>query len=639
LIQFKVTFQTVIIWFSAITVCLVLFTVKTPAAGSAGISSDIAPPKITIVSPLKDSRTETGVSRIEILFFDILSGIDSDTIHLFVDRIEVTAKAVVEQEDVTGQAVGSPWRITYTPEPALSKGQHQIRFSVQDLTGNPAELGWSFEVAAGGGGMRIGGSNTLRVDRSPVEMITDTWDLNAQGQCRETDIRLNVTGKITDYPGADPDYYYQGYNFYYDDYALGFYHRQTSAVFGYVNASLDSELLQIGLQMYGNGGIVSNTADGAGGQFNWTVFSGDSGSSYGTSSTVYRMTGAGGEWRRSSGATLGGYYVSLGDSKGYNFTGFKGNTLLGGLGLFRLEMIHGSSETYDTSGNGWALHWDKSLRDDSLRGSSLREWDLGLDYTESEPEYPNIGSSALFTSDRKGLRTYAVRTSVTVNEVHNFSFDGLISRDNLDQSQSYTVTRRNIAAGYDYRPDSDWSLNIDYQGDFQHKEGDSLNQGQQDHVMILGMGRNIGTSKLKATCTLDAARYPKTSDTYDGVQLLGSWTCPVDAYNLTPSLQWNNKKIENGDRFKAIEIRLTLDRKFYPDLARSSIGLFYRVSDELNGGIQTKEINCGVLPYLYFKIGPDSTLTLVYEYRDWHKEITDEAGIDKTINLTWKLTF
>jgi hypothetical protein len=154
------------------------------------------------------------------------------------------------------------------------------------------------------------------------------------------------------------------------------------------------------------------------------------------------------------------------------------------------------------------------------------------------------------------------------------------------------------------------------------------------------MQQDIGTSQLKFTCTLDAARYPDPGDTYDGVRLLSSWTCRLNVYNLTPSLQLNDQKAKNGDYSKSLEIRMTLDRKLYSDLPRSSIALFYRVCDELDDVEQTMVTTFGVLPSLYIKIGANSTLTLVYDYSGWTRESdTDKDGVDKTINLTWKLVF
>lgn len=129
-------------------VCLLFLPVTTIAAEPANYVSDIASPRITIISPPKDSLVETGTPLIEVLFADF-SGINNDTIHLFLDRMEVTPGAIIEREDVTGQDAGSPWRISYTPKVALSKGVHEVRFSVEDLAGNLAELSWSFEVIVG----------------------------------------------------------------------------------------------------------------------------------------------------------------------------------------------------------------------------------------------------------------------------------------------------------------------------------------------------------------------------------------------------------------------------------------------------------------------------------------------------------
>jgi hypothetical protein len=589
---------------------------------------DIKPPKIAIISSLKDSQVESGKPLIEISYSDP-SGINEETVHLFVDRIEVTTGAVTEQEDVTGQAVDSPWHITYSSEVALSKGKHEVRLSVEDMAGNRAELSWNFEVIAGAGGnFLISGENTLRIDESPIEEMTDTYYITAGERCGETDIRLNAGGKITNYPGSETEdyYHYNEYNFYLDEYSLGVYRRQASAVAGRnINASLDSELLQVGLTL--KGAIAADTFDGPGGAYHWTAFSGDSGSSYGTSAVLYDMTGAGGDWRANSGnLELGAYYVDLSGSKTYQYTGIRGITSLMDFGLLRFETIYGSYDTGDQSGLGWALHWDKSLAG----------CDLGLDYTELQPDYPVYGVSSLIESSNRGVRTYEIRTSATVTEKQRLSLDCTYTQDNLDNTYGSTETHRYITAGYDYRPDTGFSLNADYQGDFENTQSSSHSEDKEDHSFTLGMGQNIGTSKIKISYTLNAARYPEADGTYDGSRILSSWTCPIGENNLTPSVQWTYKKYADGEYSKTVEARLTWDRKFYSDLPRSSVALFYRVTDELDG---EQVINYGVLPSIHIKIGAHSTLTLVYDYK-WYRQISEDTdGIDTIINLTWKLTF
>jgi hypothetical protein len=113
---------------------------------------------------------------------------------------------------------------------------------------------------------------------------------------------------------------------------------------------------------------------------------------------------------------------------------------------------------------------------------------------------------------------------------------------------------------------------------------------------------------------------------------------PLAPY-YSPSLQWIDQKFEDGDYSKSVEARLTLDRKFYSDLSRSSIALLYLVSDELDSSGQTKETDIGILHSIYLMTGPNSTLTLVYEYWDWDKKLTDEDGVNTIIILTWKVIF
>ncbi|HBE80719.1 MAG TPA: hypothetical protein DDW65_23480 [Firmicutes bacterium] len=614
---------------NAIMVCLLFLPIVTYAAGTAEYASDVAPPQINIISPLKNSQVETGTLRIEVTFADVLSGINSDTIHLFVDRMEVTAKAVIEQEDVTGQMANAPWRIGYQPDIALARGKHELRFSVQDLAGNPAELRWNFEVTVGEGRLDIGGSNSLRYDASPVKKTMDTLDLTAQGRYRETDIRLNVTSRVSDYPGTPPDYYYNDYNFYYDDYSLGFYHQQSSLVLGCVNASLDSELLQVGLVM--KGGVAEDTLGGSGGEYHWAAFSGESGSSYGIGSPyLYNMTGIGGDWRANSGLLLGGYFVNLGDSAGYDFTGFRGNTPLNSLGLLRFEVIHGFDKTAGSSGNGFTLHLDKSLTN----------FDWGLDYQILEPEYPDVGSSSIFNSSRRGMQSYGIRTSTTINKKQSLSMDGSISRDNLDNTLPYTITRKNITTMYDYHSESGFRLNTGYQGDFQNKAGDSISENSENNIMIIGIQQSIGVSTLRLNCNYEKTRYPEPGDTYEQLQLISSWTQPIGAYNLTPSLQWSDQKDEDGDWFKSTEARLTWDMKAYPNLPRTTIALFYRINEELDGGERTRINSYGVLPAIYLRIGLRSTLSLVYNYSNWAREGSKSRdGVDTTANLTWKAYF
>jgi len=320
--------------FNCITrnLCLIIlcifFPVPAQAADTLQYASDLIPPQIIIISPLPDGITDTGTPKIEVSFVDTGSDIDETTIRLVLDRIDVTRQSVIERIDATGQAVNSPRKLTYRPLVSLAQGMHQASFNVRDLAGNLAEVHWRFEVKAlVQGGFRVGGSNIFQYDDAPIMKVTDIWNLTAQGQYGETGIQINLLGRVTDYPDLTPVFSCERYNFHCDKYSLGLYHRRFSLVMGYVIASVNSELLQTGLELKGT--VAGDRVELPSGQYHWSVFSGKTGSSYGVGMSVYDITGFSGEWHSASGWGLGGYYTGINDTGGYRYGGIKGNMLLG----------------------------------------------------------------------------------------------------------------------------------------------------------------------------------------------------------------------------------------------------------------------------------------------------------------------
>lgn len=604
----------------------IIHPVPTWGADASKYASDLIPPQITVISPLQDSVIDTGTPKIEVSFVDNGSDIDEKTIRLVLDRRDVTGRSLIERIDVTGQAINSPRKITYRPSSSLTRGVHRVNFSVRDLAGNLAELHWSFEVkGAGQGEFRISGSNTYQLDVTPIYKNADSWDLTAQGQYRDIGIQLNLLGRVTDYPDITPAFSYDGYNFYFDKYSLGFYREKFALVMGYANASISSELLQVGLEVKGS--VVGDTVDLPAGQYSWSAFFGQTGSSYGVGMNVYDITGFSGEWRSASGWELGGFYVKIDDATGDNYGGIKGNMLLGGSLLCRYELIHGYSRADSRSGNGMALHFDTSL------ASTV----LGFDYFMLEPDYPEPGSSSSLILTGGGRQRYTVRSVTTIDNKRSLNVDASIAVDNPEQD---FTTRNNINIGYNGNPNPGFSFSSNYQGDFQYgPENSSGINEQRSNRILLSLKKKFVESALDASLSFGETREPTLSDSFNQIQLFSAWTKPVGIYNLTPSAQWTQQYMLNGINSSSIDIRMTLDRQLHPDLARSKVALYYRKSED--GDTSPPFLtNIGLEATVYMKLWHDSTLYITGSCAKWIREGTVFSdGWNSRLSLSWKLFF
>ncbi|WP_202709641.1 CehA/McbA family metallohydrolase [Sporosalibacterium faouarense] len=97
---------------------------------------DISGPEITTVIPsddevLLDTETKPGI-RAE---FNDLSGIDTDTVKILLDGIDVTTGATVKEDSVS-----------YYPEQDLELGAHEVTVEVSDTVGNDTSFTWTFNI-------------------------------------------------------------------------------------------------------------------------------------------------------------------------------------------------------------------------------------------------------------------------------------------------------------------------------------------------------------------------------------------------------------------------------------------------------------------------------------------------------------
>lgn len=617
----RVRFVPKLVW---VLILFLLTAVPVRARGASDYISDLAPPRITVISPERDSVTDTDKPQIEIQFVDLESDIDDTTIRLILDRMDVSGRAVMERTDVTGQAPHSPRLIRYQPAMALSGGVHQVYFSVRDLAGNLSEVHWKFTIRqTGGKKIQWGGSNTLECDFIPIDKTSDTLNLTVQGQIRETTVEFNLSEEGMDYPNGTPDFRYKGYNFYHDKYSLAFYRKQATAVLGYASPVLDSELFQLGSEVIG--GAANDTINMPNGQYHWSVFSGASGTTSGLIINGYRTTGISGGWRSLSGCAVEGFYVNLYGSEGDDFIGIKGDAAFGESCLLRYETVYGASKADDTSGNAIALHLDKPLDASNI----------GFDYMLLQPDYPSPSSSLGIGLSGGGMELYTFRGNIIVDESQNIDLNASFSRNDLD-CESASTTHKNLSLLYHVVPIATLELNVSYLGDLQHNEADG---DKARNTVLVGMKKDFQLSSIQSTVSFAEVSSQNLFESQDLLKVFAAWTWTLGPYHLTPSLQWTFEDDESGEYSKGSSLRLTLDRQFGPGLSRSSIAIFASRSDQLTldkNDLSRKTTDTtivGLESALYVMIWPDSKLSIIYDCAK-NGEYWDES-----FKLTWQINF
>jgi len=96
--------------------------------------ADTTPPTITNLQPPDGSTTSDDTPTIGADYWD-LSGIDTSSVVLKIDGIDVTSSVAV-----------SPGGVTYNPMAILSDGLHIVYLEVKDIPGNLAIVAWTFIV-------------------------------------------------------------------------------------------------------------------------------------------------------------------------------------------------------------------------------------------------------------------------------------------------------------------------------------------------------------------------------------------------------------------------------------------------------------------------------------------------------------
>lgn len=142
-----------------------------PAVALLGLrtSSDTAPPAISILSPADGAFVASTSPQVAASLADAGTGIDSSSVVLRVDDIDVTSEAVVS-------AAG----VTWTPTEPLAEMPHRISVEARDLVGHQASAASAFTVDATPPALTVEApADGLALNQTQVEVTGEAADENA----------------------------------------------------------------------------------------------------------------------------------------------------------------------------------------------------------------------------------------------------------------------------------------------------------------------------------------------------------------------------------------------------------------------------------------------------------------------------
>jgi hypothetical protein len=602
-------------------------------------ASDVFPPVITIISPTQGEVVATGRPVIEIAFEDAGSGIDEATLHLAVDRADVTSQATVSP-GLAGFPTASG-RITYRPAVPLARGSHEVYFAVRDRAGNLAEVRWTFEVEPFFEGLKVGGRNALKVEWYPISKSTDTLDLTVQAKVAASDVRLRLQGRGTNYPGGTPLFSYGDYNTYLDKYSLEFRHGGSTVAAGYASIPITSEIFQVSREVRG---VVASTAVRVpAGQHDISAFYGKIASSSGLGLSVYDVAGITERWKAKSGLVLGGTYLSIGGADGCYMFGANGQARVGGRASLGFEAVYGASKDGDEAGSGVAAHFDVPFASSSL----------GLDLAMIQAGYPLPGTPASLSPQRGGVLRYGLRAVAKVPAKGVLNVNAALTRDNLDGTAPYTLNRANLAAAYYYPLAAGWNVRVSYQGEL--KQSDDQPRRTVDSVSGIASVGASGQISLGTAARLSIQGTYSAGSSEDRVSgkasrvtgISASCSAPVGSvgsWSLSGGLDMSRKEaVDDGTRTDSAAAKVTASGQIVPKVLQGTLTLFRTASDsfkESSAAPVQRKTEAGLETTLRLAVGKSSTVAVVLKNSWWTQEDASfKEGQNRTLNLEWTLLF
>lgn len=602
----------------------------------ADIASDVFPPVITIISPTKGEVVATGRPVIEVTFEDTGSGIDEASVHLAVDKADVTSQATVSLG--LGGPPGMSGRITYRPAVPLARGRHEVYFGVRDRAGNLAEVRWTFEVEPFFEGLKVAGRNTLKAEWYPISKSTDTLDLTVQAKVAASDVRLRLQGRGTNYPGGTPLFSYGDYNAYLDKYSLEVRHGASSVVAGYGSIPMTSEIFQVSREVRG---VVASTAVRVpAGQHDISAFYGKIASSSGLGLSVYDVAGVTERWKAKSGLVLGGTYLSIGGADGYYMLGASGQARVAGRASLGFEAVYGASKDGDEAGSGVAAHFDVPFASSSL----------GLDLAMIQAGYPLPGTPASLSPQRGGVLRYGLRAMAKVPAKGVLNVNAALTRDNLDGTAPYTLNRANLAAAYYYPLAAGWNVRASYQGELKqsddqpHRTVDSMS-GTASLGVSGQLSARASRLSLQGTYSVGSSEDRVSGKASRVTGISASCSAPVGSWSLSGGLDMSRKEaVDDGTRTDSAATKVTASGQIVPKVLQGTLTLFRTASDSFkeqpSAAPVQRKTEAGLETTLRLAVGKSSTVAVVFKNSWWTQEDASfKEGQNRTLNLEWVLAF
>lgn len=581
-------------------------------ANESPVLVDLEPPRVVIIQPLDGATLTEDRPWLEVEISDEDSGINQDAIVISLDGVDVTAGAIIERMDLQEIGATKRWRVRYRPPVALPPGQHRVQVDVTDTAGNSTRRQWHFyvHVAKPRVSWDVGLTNTLSYEYLPLEMLRDTTNFTSYLQFPGQRFTLQLQSTLTDIPGVvlEPNFY--GYYLHLDQYVVGWQNKWFAFQHGNINLPFESGLLYFGLNFKGSA-ITSSTSN-PGRQ--WQVFKGTSVSSFGLGLSVMETTGGIYRWQR--GTTRNQVYL-LHTEDNSTVVGFQDDRVYP-QGILRSEIIYGLAEK---EGGGFRVQGAAEL--------AGVFWDA--DCILLQESYPFPGLSPL-PSTQGGAYQYTIRGNKIFANEKRLNFGYSHSANNMNGSAPRTRRRESLQLNVTgiFVPDFGWLLG--YQGGKQEEYGKS-----EQHMIKMGIWQKINDSSWNSNLYFE--NYSLTSTTR--YQWNIGYTKPLPQFGLktTALLQYAVEEKVNNRQNNNLRLRVTMERDWFADLAKSYIVLAYQNNDEKNPtGKDYNSEEISLEGALNFKISSNNIIKLSGKVAFWDKS-GNLYGTDYSLSFLWQARF
>ncbi|MFQ6127411.1 MAG: S8 family serine peptidase [Thermoplasmata archaeon] len=161
------------------------------------LNYDTTPPEVIQMTPPDGSVTSDNMPPILAGFSDSQGEMDSTTIGLWLDGVDITAMSLVTvtfDSDLGGYAIGT---VSYAPNAPLADGMHTVKTQVGDYAGNIEEMTWHFYVDTTAPLLEIDYPSTDITVPTNYTMITGTTEPEATVLIRTEEVPVSPDGSFS----------------------------------------------------------------------------------------------------------------------------------------------------------------------------------------------------------------------------------------------------------------------------------------------------------------------------------------------------------------------------------------------------------------------------------------------------------